>query len=151
AHVGLDPDEPALHAHHGHREHPSVHRPGTVAPGNDSFSLNRLRPATTRGEPASGSGLVGQKADSNTKTLGRPLEPAVTLATSNRTASGLADEVARNASARERSLRCFFQVTASYGPPNAAPDRALTSQNTISEPRARTRSSSPSRQVQLRA
>ena len=37
---------------------------------------------------------------------------------------------ARKVSASARSLRCFLHVTASWGPPKAEPERALTSQNT---------------------
>ena len=57
----------------------------------------------------------------------------------------------RNASASELSLARFRQVTASYPPPNAAPRRDFTSQNTRTPPRSTTRSSSPSRHRQFRA
>ena len=47
--------------------------------------------------------------------------------------------------------RCFVTVTASAGTPNAVLRRVFTSQNTSTRPRATTRSSSPSRQRQLRS
>ena len=55
----------------------------------------------------------------------------------------------RAASVRIRC--CFCRLTASAGSPKASDVRVLTSQNTTSPPRRRTRSSSPSRQRQLRS